>query len=117
MIRGREWEDNRSVCNDQGGDLVSIETEEEWQFINDEIQKRITSNAIAWHIGLWKRYGDWTWSSGKKLSISKWQDSQPDGKDNYAEISKNGGLFNGISRDDKNAFICEMPGGKITFQP
>ena len=61
--------------------------------------------------------GVWTWESGEKLNISKWRDSQPDGNDNKAEISKNGGLFNGISRDVENAFICEMPGGKITFQP
>ena len=27
-----------------GGDLVSIETEEEWNFINDEIQRRNTTN-------------------------------------------------------------------------
>ena len=114
---GRDWFDNRWVCSYQGGYLVSIETEEEWQFISHEIQKRGTSNTSAWHIGLWKRNRDWTWLSGEKLSISKWRDSQPDGNDNYAEISKNGGLFNGISWDVENAFICEMPGGKITFQP
>ena len=106
-----------SVCIYQGGYLVSIETEEEWQFISHEIQKRGTSNTSAWHIGLEKNRGVWTWESGEKLNISKWRDSQPDGNDNYAEISKNGGLFNGISLGDKNAFICEMPGGKITFQP
>ena len=51
------------------------------------------------------------------MNISKWRDSEPDGNDTWAEISKNGGLFNGISRgDEKNAYICEMPGGKITFQ-
>ena len=32
--------------------LVSIETEEEWQFINREIQKRGTWTTGAWHIGL-----------------------------------------------------------------
>ncbi|XP_058954406.2 CD209 antigen-like protein D [Pocillopora verrucosa] len=116
---GRKWYQNRHVCYKQGGDLVSIETQEEWQFISHEIQKRGTSNTSAWHIGLRKRDGDWTWtwSSGENLSISKWRDSQPDGNDSCAEMSKNGGLFNGISRYDKNAFICEMPGSKITFQP
>ena len=45
-----------------------------------------------------------------------WRDSEPGDNDQRAEIFKNGGLFNGISRDDeKNAYICEMPGGKITF--
>ena len=108
---------NRHVCNKQGGYLVSIETQEEWQFISHEIQKRGTSNTSAWHIGLEKNSGVWTWESGEKLNISKWRDSQPDGNYNNAEISKNGGLFNGISGDVENAFICEMPGGKITFQP
>ena len=110
---GRGWYDNRDVCLDQGFDLVSIETEEEWKFIKHEIQKRGTWNTSAWHIGLWKIGGVWTWLSGEQLNISKWRDSEPDGNDDYAEISRNGGLFNGISRNDKNAYICEIPGGKI----
>ena len=114
---GRDWYQNSFVCYSQGGNLVSIETQEEWQFISHEIQKRGTSNTSAWHIGLSKIGGVWTWESGEKLNISKWRDSQPDGNDNFAEISQNGGLFNGISWSVENAFICEMPGGKITFQP
>ena len=114
---GRSWYDNRYVCLEQGFDLVSIETEEEWQFISNEIQKRGTGNTSAWHIGLWKIGGVWTWLSGKQLNISKWRDSEQDGNGEYAEISKNGGLFNGIPWSDENAYICEIPGGKITFQP
>ena len=114
---GRGWCDNKDVCYEQGFDLVSIETEEEWQFISNEIQKRGTRNASAWHIGLWKTGGVWTWLSGEQLNISKWRDSELDGNDDYAEISRNGGLFNGISRNDKNAYICEIPGGKIILQP
>ena len=87
------------------------------QFISNEIQKRGTGNTSAWHIGLWKIGGVWTWLSGKKLNISKWRDSKPDANDDYAEISKNGGLFTGINMNDENAYICEIPGGKITFQP
>ena len=115
--RGRDWVNNKRVCSDQKGYLVSIETEEEWKFINREIQKRGTSNASAWHIGLEKKGGVWTWLSGEQLNISKWRDSEPGGNDKSAEISKNGGLFNGISPRSRNAYICETPGGKITFQP
>ena len=111
----KDWNNSRCVCNVQGFDLVSIETEEEWKFISNEIQKRGTWNASAWHIGLWKIGGVWTWLSGEQLNISKWRDSEPDGNDDYAEISKNGGLFNGISRNDNNTYICEIPGGKITL--
>ena len=114
---GRDWGNNNRACSDQKGYLVSIETEEEWQFINREIQKRGTSNASAWHIGLEKKGGVWTWLSGETLNISKWRDSEPGGNDKRAEISKNGGLFNSISKLSRNAYICETPGGKITFQP
>ena len=98
--------------------LISIETEEEWNFINYEIQKRRTWNTNAWHIGLENKDGVWVWKTGEQMNISKWRDSEPDGNDTWAEIYKNGGLFNGISRgDEKNTYICEMPGGKLTFQP
>ena len=113
----RDWNNSRRVCNDQGFDLVSIETEEEWQFLDDEIQKRGTWNTSAWHIGLGKIGGVWSWLSGEQLNISKWRDSEPDVNDDYAEISRNGGLFNGINRSDENAYICEIPAGKIILQP
>ena len=112
---GRVWDKHECVCTSQKGYLVSIKTEEEWQFINHEIQKRVTSNTSAWHIGLKKMDGVWTWLSGKRLNISKWRDSEPDCTETWAEISKSGGLFNGISEYDENAYICEMPGGKSTF--
>ena len=115
--RGRVLDINKHICSSQGGDLVSIETEEEWQFINREIQKRGTWTTGAWHIGLEKKGEVWTRLSGERLNISKWQVSEPDDNDRKAEISKNGGLFNGISTLSRNAFICETPGGKITFQP
>ncbi|CAH3164051.1 unnamed protein product [Pocillopora meandrina] len=113
---------NNEVCSILGGYLVSIETEEEWQFINHEIQKRgtwNTSTTNAWLIGLEKKDGVWIWKSGEQLNISKWRDSEPNVNDERAEISMNGGLFNGISRNDKgDAYICEMPGEcpNITFK-
>ena len=111
----RVWDKNRHICSGQGGDLVSIETEEEWQFINREIQKRATWITGALHIGLEKKGGVWTWLSGEQLNISKWQVSESDANEKRAEISKNGGLFNSISRYDKTKSICEMRGGKITL--
>ena len=69
--RGRVWDINKHICSSQGGDLVSIETEEEWQFINRESQKRGTWTTGAWHIGLEKKPGwvenDWIFRNGKFL--------------------------------------------------
>ena len=60
-----DWAFNMFVCSRQGGYLVSIETEEEWQFINNEIQKHGTWNTSAWHIGLHQIDKVWTWLSGE----------------------------------------------------
>ena len=109
---GRTWWWNREACKYLGGYLVSIETEEEWQFINHAIQSRSSWNTSAWHIGLRKMTKNWTWESGAQLNIWKWRDSIKKNIRRSAEISKNGSLFNSIFWNDSNAFICEMPGGK-----
>ncbi|XP_022778368.1 CD209 antigen-like protein A, partial [Stylophora pistillata] len=106
---GRFYWDNHHFCSCHGGGLVSIETDEEWKFIKGEIQKRNSWNTSAWRIGLSKQLGAWRWESGEPLNILKWRDSEPNGNDDSAEISKNGGLFNGISYRDEVAFICEFP--------
>ena len=77
---GRIWSYNWGTCLNQGGYLVSIETEEEWRFITHEIQKRGTWNTSAWHIGLVRKDGVWIWQTGQQLNISKWRDSKQDGK-------------------------------------
>ena len=58
MVIGWYWLWNRFVCQSQGGDLVSIETEEKWNFINDEIQRRNTTDyKNMWSVGLTKKAG------------------------------------------------------------
>ena len=108
---GESWEKNRQACKDQGGDLVSIETEEEWHFINDEIQKRSSWNTSAWHIGLCKKDTVWTWENGKQLNISKWRDTVATLSGHHAKITKSESL-NSTTKKDSRAFICEMPQGK-----
>ena len=72
-----------------GGDLVSIETEEEWNFINDEIQRRNTTNYDnKWSIGLTKKRPGigagwveerWLFANGEK-GICKWGKGKPRGE-------------------------------------
>ena len=95
---GESWEKNRQACKDQGGDLVPIEREEEWHFINDEIKKRSSWNTSAWHIGLCKK-------------DTVWRDIVATLSGYHAEITKSGSL-NSITKKDSRAFICEMPQGK-----
>ena len=54
-LSGESWRSNRGACQRQGGDLVSIETEEEWNFINNESQKRNAAHyQNKWSVGLKK---------------------------------------------------------------
>ena len=118
------WPWGREACQNQGGDLVSIETEEEWNFINDQIQRRNTRRyENTWSIGLTKRAGNWTWVNGRPLTICKWEQGEPRGEHDVAFMykwSSNGeqGVFggvNGTSIGYRHAYICEISEGKLLF--
>ena len=114
---------SRDTCSSLGGDLVSFETQEEWSLINDEIQRRNTTNyENKWRIGLRKRARNWTWVSGRPLTISKWGQGEPSGEHDAAFMYKrfrNGerGVFgsqcNNESWKKPHAYICEIPKGEL----
>ena len=104
------WPNNRKKCMEKGGDLVSLETEEEWAFVNEQIQKL---NTEEWHIGLQKEEG-WQWVSGKPLTITKWQGGQPSGDGPFVVMAKEYppntfGLFNDLPDYVPRGYICEKP--------
>ena len=117
---GNTWDENQDSCKAKGGDLVSMETEAEWNFINSEIQQITLPGVNEWHIGLIKQ-GTWKWVSGKPLTIEKWQRYEPSGDGNVAVMSKDyppgsQGLFNDLKGIYSKPFICEMTSGKIIKQ-
>ena len=123
---GWSWQWSRDDCRRQGGDLVSFETEEEWNFINDEIQRRNTKNyKKKWSIGLFKKKntGKWTWVSERPLTIYKWEKGEPRGEHRVAFMykrSSNGkrGVFGSVqdkSTQKKHAYICEISKGELIF--
>ena len=118
---GSYWLWNRETCQRQGGDLISIETEEEWKFINDEIQRRNTWLDISkWSIGLTKKAGNWTWVSERPLTIRKWGKGEPSGEHDAAfmyKLSSNGirALFGSVNSTSASwqAYVCEISKGKL----
>ncbi|RMX54592.1 hypothetical protein pdam_00023671 [Pocillopora damicornis] len=119
-VKGLSWLWNRETCRSQGKDLVSIETEEEWTFINDEIQRRkatCSSSRHMWSIGLTKNAGNWTWVSGRPLTICKWGKGEPSGENDAAFIYKRSshgeqGVFGSGGRIWGQTYICEISTGK-----
>ena len=118
-MNGLYWLWNKNTCQRQGGDLVSFETEEEWKFINDEIQRRNTwFDRSKWSIGLTKKAGNWTWVSERPLTICKWGKGEPSGEHDAAfmyKLSNSGeqGVFGSINGRHRLAYICEISRGKF----
>ena len=120
-MNGWSWHKNRDICKRQGGDLVSIETEDEWNFISDEIQRRNKKKSYKhrWSIGLTKKAGNWTWVSGRPLTIFKWGKGEPSGEHNAALMykrssnDKQGVFVSDNSRISGEAYICEYSNGKF----
>ena len=121
-VKRFSWHWNRNKCQSQGGDLVSIETEEEWNFINDEIQRRnMTKKDNRWSIGLIKKAGNWTWVSERPLNICKWGQGEPSGEHDVAfmyNLDSNGVVFGTLectSWKSRHACICEISKGELIF--
>ena len=118
---GRSWETSRMLCqNSSEGDLVSIEDEEERNFVKNIIKNLIT---IKYFIGLKKDNGKWKWLSNQATvnpsqGKSPWAPGEPSGtldrqyncETIYGIYLSNLGRFNDMScsRRMKNAgHICE----------
>lgn len=111
MGSGLKWRFNRGLCEGCRGDLISIETEEEWNFINSEIRNR---RLLEWYIGLKKKNGEWTWVNERPLTISKWRENQPRENSNVAFIVKDShvddqGISTNLFGVAPKAYICEIP--------
>ena len=121
---GWSWRWSRHDCQRQGGNLVSFETEEEWNFINDEIQRRNSTKCKnKWSIGLAKRAGNWTWVNGGPLTIRKWGIGEPSSEHDAVfmyKLNNNGerGVFGSVTRTrwgNQQAYICEISKGELIF--
>lgn len=94
-----------------------METEHEWEVIKDHIQNLTNLFNNDWHIGLHFNAtvaGNWSWVSGKPLTINRWQPWQPRDGALYVVMAKDyppgtKGLFNDVREDIFAGFICEKP--------
>ena len=105
------------MCQKTGlGDLVSIESEKEWNFLNNTISKLTTAD--EYFIGLRKddQSGQWRWSSKKSTNQTRlpWALGEPSGDGKcaamYKDYAKQYGKYSDL--DCTNAarpgFICEF---------
>lgn len=78
----------RKFCEKQGGHLIYINSQEEQDFIFNELQDSGTKN-MYW-IGAVESSGSWVWSDGTDISYSNWSANEPansDGDSKYSIIN------------------------------
>ena len=102
-----------------------MESEQEWQFITNEIQNKTSSPHDEWFIGLEKNSATerWTWINGKSVTIDKWHKgvNNPDPNDTYGMIHKefpkgSKGSFSTFRSFIKREWICEEETGIDQYQ-
>ena len=119
-----DWERSKTICERFGYNLVSIESREEWNFLNQTIQKE---NTTEYFIGLRKdaSAGVWRWLSDNSTvnASSKghwpWSIDEPNGEnENCAEMYRyylqHYGRYNNVRCSEPlchAGFICEFKGG------
>lgn len=113
------WEDANKWCENNGGHLVTIESEAEWNAVSDLLKQ--ANGARCW-LGANSKSGEWKWVTGDKVAFDAWDLGQPD---NYDEVecymgtySSNTNLpersiiscynWNDYNPEIKAGFICEF---------
>ena len=118
------WYRSKTICEQSGHNLVSIESREEWNFLNQTIQNE---NTTEYFTGLRKdpSTGVWRWlSDNSTVNASNkghwpWAREEPNGKDEncaemYGDYLDNFGRYNAVSCTShlsQVGFICEFKDG------
>uniref|UniRef100_A0A3P8TEX1 C-type lectin domain-containing protein n=1 Tax=Amphiprion percula TaxID=161767 RepID=A0A3P8TEX1_AMPPE len=86
------WEESRSFCQSQGGDLVKIDSSDEQSFLERRLREVMKENQDKFWIGLTdsEEEGRWLWVDGSPLNerLKFWNYKEPDnwtGKDPNGE--------------------------------
>ncbi|XP_072526727.1 C-type lectin domain family 4 member E-like [Salminus brasiliensis] len=106
---GKNWNEARQDCRARGADLVIINSREEQEFINKQME-------YGW-IGLsdTEKEGQWKWVDGSPLTTVFWRKGEPsdhEGKENCAVFSKldqRQNFWNDVRCSDTAKCVCEFP--------
>ncbi|XP_069120617.1 macrophage mannose receptor 1-like isoform X2 [Argopecten irradians] len=107
-----DWNDARTTCRHQGGDLLSIESREEQFYIAARIQ---TMSSIAMWIGANDRgsEGGWTWTDRSPFAYLNWQSGEPNDlhhNEDCGAIFTQKGTWADYSCIQRNGYICKKQG-------
>ena len=109
-----EWEDAKQYCEDQGGYLAMLTSEEEDEFIYTYLKGNFDYEGI--YLGFMNHEEDstWVWDDGEMRSYKDWNsdtknddDSDEDFVIYYYKLSDSDQNGNGFDAGEKLVFLCE----------
>lgn len=131
------WTDAKKFCEDIGGHLVTITSEEEQNFVVDLISDH---NKDLFWIGLNDTVtdGKWEWVTGEDVVYTNWSSTEPSngthatyGEEDYVHIvakkindtkpigcwndDHNYKIMNGVYRTANAGFVCEIELDKVQY--
>ncbi|XP_033624558.1 macrophage mannose receptor 1-like [Asterias rubens] len=112
------WDDARRYCQTLGGDLISIQTDEEQNVARLQVQANFQSIWIGASDKISNVAGSYTWPDGSALSMTNWAPGQPDNQffslgGNCAGIldMSTNGEWSTSPCTSQRKFICEKDEG------
>lgn len=103
------WHDAQTFCEELGGHLVTITSEEEMDFILNEIMVIGEDCMIGFSDA--ETEGDWVWVTGEDNEYTNWADGEPNNEweEDYAAMMNGSGVWNDghFDTEDYWNFICE----------
>ena len=120
------WQQNRQQCQREDGDLVRMETRNEWLFVRDILQTKsdvrsrqlaVSASEKGWHVGLVQDSLTWIWVGTEtqvRNADGRWlrgmNGSIPTNKGTCAAMFLNrDGKFHNLPCSKAGPFLCEVP--------
>ncbi|KAL1261850.1 hypothetical protein QQF64_007115 [Cirrhinus molitorella] len=105
------WKDAEVTCLDHGGNLASVHSHGEHDFI-----KGLVKSSKTFWIGGFDAVseGTWFWSDGSKMKFTLWSPTEPNNQGGVEHCIETNfrakGLWNDQKCTNKLTFVCARPG-------
>lgn len=112
--QAKTWDEARTYCEEQGGQLASISSSDEW---NQVIQLLEADGHSVYWIGAQRSGSGWSWVDGSDFSYTHWAAGEPnneDGIENVIAIDFANGVYNMYDEpNDVSSFYAESKLGFV----
>lgn len=91
--KGMSWSDGKKFCEELGGHLLTITSEEEQTFVTDVMLSTDTNMPIYW-MGGTSESGTWQWITGEPFEYTNWNPGEPNvEREHYLQTYSNKSIY------------------------